>query len=138
MATTATATGADDGRETISINTAVTRVNTNVVHNTYVNKSVTNNMTANRASFNGPNGVKAQPTAQQKAAAANAKKLPPTSQQLSRQQAAAKDRNLQASVNKGKPNADAVKTFNKNEGVGQGKGRRTGSRGWRWSRCGQR
>src|SRR5438309_7059487 len=103
-------------------NTAVTRVNTNVVHNTYVNKSVTNNMTANRASFNGPNGVKAEPNAAQKAAAANAKKMPPTSQQLARQQAAAKDKNLQASVNKGKPNADAVKSFNKNEGVGQGKG----------------
>jgi WXXGXW repeat (2 copies) len=107
---------------TFQYNTAVTRVNTNVVHNTYVNKSVTNQLNANRASFNGPNGVKAEPTAEQKAAAANAKKMPPTSQQLARQQAAAKDRNLQASVNKGKPNADAIKTFNKNEGVGQGKG----------------
>ncbi|PYL64884.1 MAG: hypothetical protein DMF20_09755 [Verrucomicrobia bacterium] len=99
-------------------------MNTNVVHNTYVNKSVTNNMTANRASFNGPNGVNAQPTAEQKAAAQNAKKMPPTSQQLARQQAAAKDRNLQASVNKGKPNPDAIKSFNKNagEGAGQGKG----------------
>ena len=107
---------------TFQYNTAVTRVNTNVVHNTYVNKSVTNQMSANRASFNGPNGVNAQPTAEQKAAAANAKKTGPTSQQLARQQAAAKDRNLQASVNKGKPNADAIKTFNQKEGVGQGKG----------------
>src|SRR6266513_4035993 len=104
-------------------NTAVTRVNTNVVHNTYVNNSVVNKqVNANRASFNGPNGVKAQPTAEQKAAAANAKKMPPTSQQLSRQQAAAKDRNLQASVNKGKPNAYAINSFNKSEGAGQGKG----------------
>ena len=103
-------------------NTAVTRVNTNVVRNTYVNNSVTNNMNANRASFNGPNGVKAQPNAEQKAAAANAKKIPPTSQQLARQQAASKDQNLRASVNKGKPNADAIKSFDKNEGVGQGKG----------------
>jgi hypothetical protein len=106
---------------TFQYNTAVTRVNTNVVHNTYVNNSVNRQMTANRASFNGPNGVKAQPTAEQKAAAANAKKTPPTSQQLARQQAAAKDRNLQASVNKGKPNADAIKSFNKSEGAGQGK-----------------
>jgi hypothetical protein len=97
-------------------------VNTNVVHNTYVNKSVTNQLNANRASFNGPNGVNAQETAAQKAAAANANKLPPTSQQLSRQQAASKDQNLRASVNKGKPNADAIKSFNKGEGVGQGKG----------------
>src|SRR6266403_1018677 len=104
-------------------NTAVTRVNNTVIYNTYVDRNVTNKqVNATRASFNGPNGVKAQPTAEQKAAAANAKKMPPTSQQLSRQQAAAKDRNLQASVNKGKPNPDAIKSFNKNEGVGQGKG----------------
>jgi hypothetical protein len=109
-------------------NTAVTRVNNTVIHNTYVDRSVTNKqVNANRASFNGPNGVKAQPTAEQKAAAQNAKKMPPTSQQLARQQAAAKDRNLQASVNKGHPKPDAIKSFNKNEGVGQGKG--TGAEG---------
>jgi hypothetical protein len=103
-------------------NTAVTRVNTNVVHNTFVDRSVNREVNANRASFNGPNGVKAEATAEQKAAAANAKKMPPTSQQLARQEAAAKDRNLQASVNKGHPNSEAIKTFNKGEGVGQGKG----------------
>src|SRR6266516_5592563 len=78
---------------TFQYNTAVTRVNTNIVHNTYINNSVNRQVNANRASFNGPNGVKAEPTAEQKAAAANAKKMPPTSQQLARQQAAAKDRN---------------------------------------------
>jgi hypothetical protein len=104
-------------------NTAVTRVNTNVVHNTYVNNSVNRQVNANRASFNGPNGIKAQPTAEQKAAAANAKKMGPTSQQLARQQAASKDRNLRASVNKGKPNADAIKSFNKNTGEGAGPGK---------------
>src|SRR5207248_1468717 len=109
---------------TFQYNTAVTRVNTNVVHNTYINNSVNKQVTANRASFNGPNGVNAQETAAQKAAAANAKKVGPTSQQLGRQQAAAKDQNLRASVNKGKPNADAIKSFNKTEGAGaaQGKG----------------
>jgi hypothetical protein len=107
---------------TFQYNTAVTRVNTNVVHNTYINNSVNKQVTANRASFNGPNGVKAEPTAEQKAAAANAKKIPPTSQQLSRQQAASKDQNLRASVNKGKPNSDAIKSFTKSEGAGQGKG----------------
>src|SRR5438552_11985861 len=101
-------------------NTAVTRVNNTVIHNTYVDRSVTNKqVNATRASFNGPNGVKAQPTAEQKAAAANAKKMPPTSQQLERQQAAAKDRNLQASVNKGHPKPDAIKSFNKNTGEGK-------------------
>src|SRR4029453_6585338 len=107
---------------TFQYNTAVTRVNTNVVHNTYINNSVNKKVTANRASFNGPNGVNAQETAAQKAAAANAKKIPPTSQQLSRQQAASKEQNLRASVNKGKPNSDAIKSFTKSEGTGQGKG----------------
>jgi hypothetical protein len=102
-------------------NTAVTRVNTTVVHNTFVDRSVVNKqVNVNRASFNGPNGVKAEPTAEQKAAAANAKKMPPTSQQLARQQAASKDRNLQASVNKGHPNADAIKSFNKGAESGKG------------------
>src|SRR5438552_4329418 len=107
-------------------NTAVTRVNNTVIHNTYVDRSVTNKqVNATRASFNGPNGVKAQPTAEQKAAAANAKKMPPTSQQLARQDAARKDPNLQASKNHGHPNNEAIKSFNQShehvkgaEGVG--------------------
>ena len=103
-------------------NTAVTRVNTNVVHNTYINNSVNKQVNANRASFNGPNGIKAEPTGEQKAAAANAQKMGPTSQQLARQQAASKDQNLRASVNKGNPNADAIKSFDKGEGAEQGKG----------------
>ena len=114
---------------TFQYNTAVTRVNTNVVHNTYLDES--RNMKVNTpkgASFNGPNGITAQPTAQQKAAAANANKVGPTSQQLSRQQAAAKDQNLRASVNKGNPKDDAINSFNKREQHGKGagaEGRRT-------------
>ena len=61
-------------------------------------------------SFNGPNGVKAQANAQQKAAAE--KKIPPTSEQLARQDAAKKDPSLQASKNHGQPNKEAVKSFN--------------------------
>ena len=53
---------------------------------------------------------------------ANARKDGPTSQQLARQQAASKDQNLRASVNKGNPNADAIKSLDKGEGAGQGKG----------------
>ena len=100
----------------------MTRVNTNIVHNTYINNSFQKNVNVNRTSFNGPNGIKAQPNAEQRAAVANAKKVEPTSQQLSRQQAASKDQNLRASVNKGHPNNEAIKSFNKNEGAGQGKG----------------
>ena len=107
---------------TFQYNTAVTRVNTKIVHNTYINNSVNRQVNANRASFNGPNGVKAEANAEQRAAAANAKKTGPTSQQLARQQTASKDQNLRASVNKGNPNADAIKSFNKGEGAGQGKG----------------
>jgi len=109
-------------------NTAVTRVNNTVIHNTYVDRNVVNKqVNANRASFNGPNGVKAEPTAEQKAAAE--RKTPPTSQQLARQEAASKDKNLQASVNKGHPNSDAIKSFNKSEGAGQGKGEAIGAAG---------
>jgi len=97
-------------------NTAVTHVNTSVVHNTYVDSSVNKQVNATRASFNGPNGVKAEPTAEQKAAAE--KKVPPTSQQLARQEAASKDPKLQASTNKGHPNADAIKSFNQQHGKG--------------------
>ena len=107
---------------TFQYNTAVTRVNTKIVHNTYINNSVNRQVNANRTSFNGPDGIKAQPTAEQRAAAANAKKTGPTSQQLARQQAASKDQNLRASVNKGNPNNEAIQSFNKNEGAGQGKG----------------
>lgn len=101
-------------------NTAVTRVNTNVVHNTYVDRSVNRNVNSNRASFNGPNGVKAQPTAEQKTAAANARKTPPTSQQLAHQQAASNDPKLHASNNKGHPNPDAIKSFNQTHEHGKG------------------
>ena len=104
-------------------NTAVTNVNTAVVHNTFVDRSVVNQqVNANRASFNGPNGVKAEPSAEQKAAAENARKMPATSEQRARQEAASKDRSLQASENKGNPNADAIKSFDKRAGAEHGKG----------------
>src|SRR6267143_5171291 len=104
-------------------NTAVTRVNKTVINNTYVNNSFAKNVNANRTSFNGGNGgIKAQPNAEQRKAMTNANKLGPTSEQLGRQQAAAKDKNLLASTNKGKPNQEAIKSFNKTEGAGQGRG----------------
>jgi hypothetical protein len=48
-------------------NTAVMHVNTRIIHNTYVNNTFVRNN--NRASFNGPNGVNARPTAAEEAAA---------------------------------------------------------------------
>jgi len=105
---------------TFFYNTAVTHVNTAVIHNTFVDSSVNKEVNANHTSFNGPNGVKAEPTAEQKAAAENAKKMGPTSEQLARQDAASRDHNLQASENKGHPNQDAIKSFNQTEEHGKG------------------
>jgi hypothetical protein len=108
---------------TFRYNTAVTRVNATVIHNTYVDKSVVNKqVNATNASFNGPNGVKAEPTAEQKDAAENARKMEPTSEQRERQDAASKDPKLQASNNKGHPNPDAIKSFNQTHGRAAGKG----------------
>src|SRR6185436_15514146 len=81
------------------------------------------NVNANRTSFNGGNGgIKAEANAEQRAAMANARKEGPTSRQLERQKLASKDQNLRASVNKGKPNQEAIKSFDKTEGAGHGKG----------------
>jgi len=108
---------------TFQYNTAVTRVNKTVINNTYVNNNFQKNVNASHTSFNGGNGgIKAQPTAEQRNAMANASKEGPTSQQLERQKAAAKDKNLLASTNKGKVNQEAIRSFNKTQGVGQGKG----------------
>jgi WXXGXW repeat (2 copies) len=68
-------------------NTAVTRVNTTVIHNTYVNRNFVT-ATRTRASYNGPGGVTARPTAEQRAAA-NGPHVSPTSQQLAQRQTAA-------------------------------------------------
>src|SRR5262249_43295790 len=104
---------------TFQYNTAVTNINRTVINNTYVNNSFAKNVNVNRTSFNGGNGgIQAEPNAEQRAAMTNAKKEGPTSQQLERQKLASKDQNLRASVNKGKPNQDAIRSFNKNEGRG--------------------
>jgi hypothetical protein len=100
-------------------NTAVTHVNNTVIHNTYVDKNVVNKqVNRTHTSFNGPNGVKAKETAEQKAAAE--KKLPPTQEQLSHREEASKDQNLHASANHGKPNSEAIKSFNQTHGQGAG------------------
>jgi hypothetical protein len=46
-------------------NTAVMRVNTTVIHNTYIDRTVIHNTVVNRTSFNGPGGIMARPTAQE-------------------------------------------------------------------------
>jgi YXWGXW repeat-containing protein len=101
-------------------NTYVSNVNKTVIHNTYVDRNVNKQVTNNRASFNGPNGVKAHETAEQKAAAANAKKMGPTAQQQERQNAAKSDPQLHAKNNNGHPNQEAIKSFNQTHGQGKG------------------
>jgi WXXGXW repeat (2 copies) len=102
---------------TFSYNRAVTRVNTAVIHNTYVNKQVVRN-TGSRASFNGPGGTTAKPTAQQEAAA-KAEHIPATSAQQSRVEAAKNDPALHVANNQGKPKAEAIKAFDRNSGETQ-------------------
>ena len=50
-------------------NTAVLHVNTTVIHNTYVDRTVIRNTTViNRTSFNGPGGINARASGQEQAA----------------------------------------------------------------------
>ncbi len=95
---------------TFRYNMAVSRVNTNLIHNTYVNREVVRNATGTRASFNGPGGVQAKPTAREEAAA-KAAHVAPTSAQRSRLAAARNDPAFRARNNNGKPKAATVKTF---------------------------
>jgi len=85
-------------------NTAVVRVNVNVVHNTYVNKTViVVNQNRNASSFNGRGGVVAKPTPQE-TAAMNQPHVKPTPDQNRNQWAARNDKGQFASpANGNKP-----------------------------------
>lgn len=75
---------------TFRYNTAITRVNTSVVHNTYEDRSF-HNITSGRTSFNGPGGVHVRPNAEERAAMTRSH-VPPTGAQLSHRQEAARTR----------------------------------------------
>ena len=69
-------------------NTAVVRVNTTVIHNTYVDRTVINRTVVyNHASFNGPGGVMARPTAAERVAMNEQHYQPTARQQAFRNQA---------------------------------------------------
>lgn len=88
-------------------NTAVTRVNTTVVHNTYINRTVIVNNNS-RTSFNGgPHGIQARPNAAQEAAMRD-HHIAPTSMQTQHREAAHQDRNAFVNVNHGRPARAAV------------------------------
>ena len=93
-------------------NTAVANVNTTVVHNTYVNRTVINNTVVNnRASFNGPGGITARPTAQEQAAL-HETRYQATGSQLAHVQTASQNRSQFASVNGGRPTTTAMNSVN--------------------------
>lgn len=83
-------------------NTAVVRVNTVVVHNTYVNTTVINRTTVvnNRVSFNGAGGVNARPN-QNEMAAMHERHVMATAEQNRNQQLARNDHAQFASTNHG-------------------------------------
>jgi WXXGXW repeat (2 copies) len=89
-------------------NTAVTRVDTTVVRNVYVNNTVINNSnTATRASFNGTGGVTAQPTAEEQKVSQE-QHIAATTAQRNHEQSALHDRNQSASANNGQPKTTAL------------------------------
>lgn len=88
-------------------NTAITRVNTTVIHNTYVNKTVINNYNTSHVSYNGGHGgVQAHPTQAQ----VNARTYgqAPTTEQQNHEQMSGQNRNHYQSVNHGQPQTGAV------------------------------
>jgi hypothetical protein len=88
-------------------NTAVTNVNTTIIHNTY-HTTVINNTTVNRVSFNGgAGGVQARPNSAE-IAAAREHHVAPTSLQEQHFQAARGNRALLASENHGHPTVAAT------------------------------
>jgi hypothetical protein len=98
-------------------NTAVTRLGSVQITNVY-SKTVVNNVSVTNVSYNGgPNGLKAQPTAQEQAALQD-KHLPPTTLQSQHHEGASKNRALFASVNHGRPGI--VATAKAAEFSGQG------------------
>ncbi len=87
-------------------NTAVCRVNTTVIHNTYIDRTVVNNNTVNHSSFNGPRGVTAQPNAAEQSAMRE-QHIQATSEQQTHQHSASTNRNQLASANGGHPSTMA-------------------------------
>ena len=93
-------------------NTAVVNVNTTVVRNVYVDRTVIHNTTiVNRASFNGAGGVMARPGAGE-IAAMREQHFQATSAQLSHQDFAGHDRTQLASANGGRPGTVAMDSVN--------------------------
>jgi hypothetical protein len=84
-------------------NTAVMHVNTEVIHNTYVDRTVVRNVTVNRVSFNGGRGgITARPT-RGEMEAEHEHHFVGTSMQTQHEHAASTNRAMLASENHGRP-----------------------------------
>ena len=84
-------------------NTAVMRVNTTVIRNTYVDRTVINNVNVNRVSYNGgQGGINVRPN-QAQIAAEHQKRFGPANTQVQQQHLASQDKANFASVNHGTP-----------------------------------
>ncbi len=92
-------------------NTAVFNVNRTYVHNTYIDRTVIHNTYVNHASFNGPGGIMARPTAQERMAM-NEQHFGSTPNQMAHAQAASRDRSQFASFNHGRPGVTAMNSVN--------------------------
>jgi hypothetical protein len=88
-------------------NTAVVRVNTTVIHNVYVNRTVVRRMEGPRASFNGPGGVNIRPTAREEQVM-RGRHFERTSAQMQHITAARSDPQSRFAANHGAPRAAAM------------------------------
>jgi hypothetical protein len=101
-------------------NTAVVRVNVNVIHNTYVDRNVIINRNVSRSSFNGRGGVMARPNANEMAAM-HQQHISATSEQIRNQRIARADKSQFAAANGGRPaNLAAEKVPVRNQNVNTG------------------
>jgi hypothetical protein len=83
-------------------NTAVMRVNTTVIRNVYVDKTVIVNNNVHVAYNGGQGGIQARPT-QQEEAVAQMRHVPPPAQQEQRREMARSNPQMRASANHGRP-----------------------------------
>ena len=91
-----------DGR-VFRYNTAVVNVNTTVIHNTYIDRTVVVNNNETRVSYNGgEGGITARPTSQEERVG-SMQHLAPVAAQTQHIQAAHSNPQLRASTNQGKP-----------------------------------
>jgi hypothetical protein len=106
-------------------NTAVVNVNTTIIHNTYVDRTVINTGVGVRTSFNGGvGGIQARASVQENAYARE-NHIAPTAEQQNHMQMARADRGNLASVNGGRPQNAAfsrpgVRAENQQQRIAQG------------------